>query len=68
MKSVLSVVILLMGGILMSCTPTNDLPPSIEQQVGATEPLVLQRADPFIHRTPAGRYYFIATAPEFDRI
>ncbi len=31
-------------------------------------PLIPQRADPFIHRTPAGHYYFIATAPEFDRI
>ncbi len=30
--------------------------------------LIPQRADPFIHRTPEGHYYFIATAPEFDRI
>lgn len=31
-------------------------------------PLVEQRADPWIHRTPEGFYYFIATAPEYDRI
>ena len=31
-------------------------------------PLVPQRADPWVHRTEAGRYYFVATAPEFDRI
>lgn len=32
------------------------------------QPFIPQRADPFIHRTPTGHYYFIATAPEFDRI
>ncbi len=30
--------------------------------------LVPQRADPQIHRTEDGHYYFIATAPNFDRI
>jgi GH43 family beta-xylosidase len=32
------------------------------------EPLVLQRADPWVHRHTDGSYFFIATAPEFDRI
>lgn len=31
-------------------------------------PLVRQRADPHIHRHTDGRYYFTATAPEYDRI
>lgn len=31
-------------------------------------PLVLQRADPMIVRADDGTYYFIATAPEYDRI
>lgn len=31
-------------------------------------PLILQRADPMIVRADDGTYYFIATAPEFDRI
>jgi len=32
-------------------------------------PIVLQRADPWIHRDEqSGCYYFIGTAPEFDRI
>jgi GH43 family beta-xylosidase len=31
-------------------------------------PLVLQRADPFVTKAPDGTYYFIATAPEYDRI
>lgn len=40
-----------------------DEPPNIDN------PIVLQRADPWIHRDPAtGCYWFIGTAPEFDRI
>lgn len=31
-------------------------------------PLVLQRADPWIHKDSDGSYLMIATAPEFDRI
>lgn len=31
-------------------------------------PLVLQRADPFVTKAADGTYYFIATAPEYDRI
>jgi GH43 family beta-xylosidase len=31
-------------------------------------PLALQRADPFVTKAPDGTYYFIATAPEYDRI
>lgn len=33
-----------------------------------TGALVLQRADPWIHRDADGNYFFIATSPEFDRI
>lgn len=31
-------------------------------------PLALQRADPFVTKAANGTYYFIATAPEYDRI
>ncbi len=31
-------------------------------------PLALQRADPWVHKAEDGTYYFIATAPEYDRI
>ncbi len=31
-------------------------------------PLALQRADPFVTKAEDGTYYFIATAPEYDRI
>lgn len=70
MKYVLSFAILLCAGVLVSCTGTGkDLPEREGVAVPSqAEPLVVQRADPFIHRTPTGRYYFIATAPEFDRI
>lgn len=33
-----------------------------------TNPLIEQRADPWIYRHSDGRYYFTATAPEYDRI
>ncbi|MFT3739338.1 MAG: glycoside hydrolase family 43 protein [Breznakibacter sp.] len=33
-----------------------------------SNPLALQRADPFVTRAADGTYYFIATAPEYDRI
>ncbi|MDI6401601.1 glycoside hydrolase family 43 protein [Balneolaceae bacterium ANBcel3] len=31
-------------------------------------PVVYQRADPWIHKADCGTYYFIATVPEYDRI
>lgn len=31
-------------------------------------PLVLQRADPHVWKTPKGIYYFVATVPEYDRL
>lgn len=31
-------------------------------------PLILNRADPFIHRHDDGHYYFTASVPEYDRI
>lgn len=32
------------------------------------KPLIVQRADPFIHRHSDGYYYFVASVPEYDRI
>jgi hypothetical protein len=31
-------------------------------------PLVTQRADPWVHRADDGFYYFTATVPEYDRL
>jgi GH43 family beta-xylosidase len=36
--------------------------------VPATNPLVSQRADPFISRPVAGMYYFTGSVPEYDRL
>ncbi|MBD3918362.1 family 43 glycosylhydrolase [Paenibacillus sp. PR3] len=32
------------------------------------KPLIVQRADPYIHRHSDGYYYFVASVPEYDRI
>jgi GH43 family beta-xylosidase len=36
--------------------------------IQVTNPLIQQRADPWIYRHTDGYYYFTATAPEYDRI
>src|SRR5690606_35239838 len=33
-----------------------------------SQPLIPRRADPWVHRTEAGHYFFIATSPKFDQI
>jgi GH43 family beta-xylosidase len=38
------------------------------QDLKYNNPIALQRADPWIHRTDKGMYYLIATVPEYDRI
>jgi GH43 family beta-xylosidase len=66
----LMVISLVMSLLLSACKPTgSDLASTDAAKPSAVpEIFISQRADPYIHRTPAGRYYFIATAPEFDRI
>lgn len=54
---------LLFTGILSSCA---NLPGLSAQKY--TNPVVEQRADPWVYRDGEGQYYFIGTAPEFDRI
>jgi len=41
---------------------------SNSETVQVTNPLIQQRADPWIYRHTDGYYYFTATAPEYDRI
>jgi GH43 family beta-xylosidase len=54
-------VILLMGsGFFVGCNQ------AAEPQYN--NPLVRQRADPWIHRADDGMYYYIATSPEYNRI
>ncbi|ACE84379.1 glycoside hydrolase family 43 protein [Cellvibrio japonicus] len=57
--------------LLSACTkPTIPATKTVQgtDTTALPQALVLQRADPQIYRTQEGRYYFIATAPEFDRI
>ncbi|MFC5468160.1 family 43 glycosylhydrolase [Cohnella suwonensis] len=42
---------------------------TVQQQTMATEqPLLLQRADPWVYKHEDGFYYFTASVPEYDRI
>ncbi|MGB7539621.1 MAG: glycoside hydrolase family 43 protein [Anaerolineales bacterium] len=41
---------------------------SASSAIPITNPLMQQRADPWIYRHTDGYYYFTATAPEYDRI
>jgi GH43 family beta-xylosidase len=43
----------------------NDI---LSDETTYKNPIVLQRADPFVYKHSDGFYYFIATAPEYDRI
>ncbi len=40
----------------------------IDETPSFTTPLILQRADPWIHHHTDGYYYFTATVPEYDRL
>ncbi|WP_447041268.1 glycoside hydrolase family 43 protein [Streptomyces sp. DSM 118878] len=69
---------LLKGGLAVSAAVTGALAlgqgsalaaaPGARVAAPRTNPLVPHRADPHIHRHSDGRYYFTATAPEYDRI
>ena len=55
--------------ILVACMNQSMNSPSSQSDTEAyINPLVEQRADPWILKDDDGTYYFIATAPEFDRI
>ncbi|TCO06124.1 glycoside hydrolase family 43 protein [Natronoflexus pectinivorans] len=55
------IVTLTIAAFFQSCTEKKE-------EIRFNNPLVLQRADPWVHKTDDGIYYFIATSPEFDRI
>ncbi|MEV7422653.1 family 43 glycosylhydrolase [Streptomyces sp. NPDC091212] len=54
-------------GVAHAAAPPGAVPAAAPGP-GYRNPLVEQRADPYIHRHPDGTYYFTATAPEYDRI
>jgi GH43 family beta-xylosidase len=56
---------------ILLCVLLLPSPPtaSADASRNIDNPIVLQRADPWLHRDPdTGCYWFIGTAPEFDRI
>jgi GH43 family beta-xylosidase len=57
-------VIIVLSVVLFATIPGCQSQPDIVYN----NPLILQRADPMIVRAEGGAYYFIATAPEYDRI
>lgn len=70
MKYGLVLPLLVVSLVLSACKPKEKEPsvPSAAAPADVPGIFIAQRADPFIHRTADGHYYFIASAPEFDRI
>lgn len=54
--------IVALGAILMACQSGSKV------SVAYKNPLVEQRADPWVYKGDTNEYYFVATAPEYDRI
>ena len=62
--------------IFNSCKKETDKEVIIEEELAQNKveempynnPIVGQRADPWVYKDTDGTYYFIATAPEYDRI
>ncbi|MET9913627.1 glycoside hydrolase family 43 protein [Streptomyces sp. NPDC006476] len=52
----------------LAATPTPATAAPNGKAAPFVNPLVRQRADPYIHRHADGFYYFTATVPEYDRI
>lgn len=51
-----------------SATDTAQTSSESSSDLSYDNPIVEQRADPWIYRTEAGHYYFIGTSPDFDQI
>ncbi len=58
-RQLLTAMLLAAVSLLGACTA---------KEISYNNPLVTQRADPWIHKAECGAYYFIATVPTFDRI
>ncbi len=71
-KNLLKITALFVLALTMSfCAPTSKKASETKAEVKELEymnPLVKQRADPWMYKDADGTYYFIATAPEYDRI
>lgn len=76
MKSIYTLSLGVLALVAVSCKQTQE---SVASEASQTEaeacaempynnPIVGQRADPWVYKDTDGTYYFIATAPEYDRI
>lgn len=64
----LSAIILLLTAVINVETVEAQEQAISDETPQYTTPLILQRADPWIHRHTDGYYYFTATVPEYDRL
>ena len=76
MRSIYTLSLGVLALVAVSCKQTQE---SVASEASQTEaeacaempynnPIVGQRADPWVYKDDDGTYYFIATAPEYDRI
>lgn len=76
MRSIYTLSLGVLALVAVSCKQTQE---SVASEASQTEaeacaempynnPIVGQRADPWVYKDTDGTYYFIATAPEYDRI
>ena len=76
MRSIYTLSLGVLALVAVSCKQTQE---SVASEASQTEaeacaempynnPIVGQRADPWVYKDADGTYYFIATAPEYDRI
>lgn len=69
----LCLIALALGSLLLlsACATSEKLsttPAEAKTLVLHSQPLIPQRADPWVYRTDDGHYFFIATSPKFDQI
>lgn len=50
------------------CGAADSSPQKKDPQHGYANPIILQRADPWVYKHTDGYYYFSASVPEYDRI
>lgn len=65
-KALLGLMIVVTG--FCSCTSNKNKQAESAQEPVYKNPLVMQRADPWVYKDDDGSYYFIASVPEYDRI
>lgn len=73
LSGILILVIVITPGIFVCCTQSNNSidqkgENSIVKQQDFNNPIIEQRADPWVYKHTDGYYYFTASVPEYDRL